>query len=197
MKKLMIAAAIVCAAAFAQASTFVWGINGYNYKDGASGSMSPDKLASAGTLMLFMGEVVQTANSDGTYKLNFDNATYIMQGTMAANYKYGNFNTAEANRSSSDKVTSTAVGTEYTLLLLESNTTDYENYEGKYYMVHTTTTAEGYDSQTTHNYGIFTTTAAATGTSWNTASAGAIPEPTSGLLLLLGVAGLALRRRCA
>ena len=196
MKKLIIAAVIVCAAAFAQASTFVWGINGYNLKDGASGSMTPDKLAMDGTLMLFMGEVVQTANGGGTYTLNFDNATFITQGTInGTTYKYGNFNTSSAGRSSSDLVTSTVVGTEFTLLLLESNTTDYENYEGKYYMVHTTTQSEGYDSQTTEKYGQFTSTAAATGTSWNTA--GAVPEPTSGLLLLIGVASLALRRRRA
>ena len=32
---------------------------------------------------------------------------------------------------------------------------------------------------------------------WIAANFGAIPEPTSGLLLLLGVAGLALKRRRA
>ena len=196
MKKLMIAAAIVCAAAFAQASSFTWGINGYNLKDGATQMKSIDDLATAGKLILFMGTVGETANGDGTYTLDFDKATYITDGGFnTTKMKYGNFNTASDQRSRSDLVTSTAVGTAYSLLLLEDGTADYEDYAGKYYLVTATTTAEGYDSQTTEHYGQFTTTAAATGTSWKTA--GAIPEPTSGLLLLLGVAGLALRRRRA
>ncbi len=40
-------------------------------------------------------------------------------------------------------------------------------------------------------------TGAVGGAGWTAAGGGAVPEPTSGLLMLLGVAGLALRRRRA
>ena len=40
-------------------------------------------------------------------------------------------------------------------------------------------------------------TAMQSASAWKDVNTGAVPEPTSGLLMLLGVAGLALRRRRA
>ena len=63
------------------------------------------------------------------------------------------------------------------------------------YVSETMTEATGTTSGQSANFGFGDVTATQNAANWT--AVGAIPEPTSGLLLLLGVAGLALRRRRA
>ena len=186
MKKLMIAAAIVCAAAFAHAGAYTWGL------------MSEEDLASNGsyltdvpfTVMLFTGIIGETANGDGTYALDFSGAKYVSQTSSPSGYTIGQF--AFDKTRTSDAVDGTAQN--FAILVLDTGAgiTDYAGYEGTYAIMNGTGVLMQ-DKETSSDYTRFAISTAVS--DYNTASS--IPEPTSGLLLLIGVAGMALRRRHA
>ena len=143
MKKLMIAAAIVCAAVVSQAAAFNWAASGVMNEKGDA---------------LYSGAAVLTA--------------YTMAGLEVATFNGTMTDGAISQLISNDKL---AAGTNYKFsYTMETATADF-----------TSTTVMGRGQATSTPTLNFTS-----GGSWT-----AVPEPTSGLLMLLGVAGLALRRR--
>ena len=144
--------------------------------------------------MLFLGTILQTSNGDGTYKLDFTGATYVnADGQDGEAFTFGQ--TAFDAAYKSDLVTSDA-SQKYSLILFEdSNVTDFAKYEGNYFLA-TGDSIKSMDPGTDTAFTDFTYVGGAVGGGdWRTAAAA--PEPTSGLLLLLGVGALALRRRRA
>ena len=188
MKKLMIVAAIVCVAAFAHAGAYTWGLT------------SGEDLASNGsyltdvpfTVMLFTGSIGETSNGDGTYALNFSGATYITQTSNFNSTTYtigeGAFDSSRTNAGVDGSAQA------YSILVLDTGAgiTDYANYNGTYAIVNGTG-AISQDKESSIDYSEFKYGAIVS--DYHTAAS--IPEPTSGLLLLIGVAGMALRRRRA
>ena len=106
-------------------------------------------------------------------------------------YAFGKPNTEDLQ--SSELITSTSGGQVYSIILLEKNgVTSLDGYEGYYTIVTGESTAGVIPGVTTTYYADFTN---ATASAYTTSQM--VPEPTSGLLMLLGMAGLALRRRRA
>ena len=147
MKKLMIAAAIVCAAALSQAAQFSW-----------------------------TAANITNPNGEGLYSGNFTAYFTSMTDVPVATY-------TDAGSMENGAFTGVLVGGDE----IVGNTI--------YKMWYTMTAADGsvftstvktMKAQQMSNPGINFMN----GGSWQT-----VPEPTSGLLLLLGVAGLALRRK--
>ncbi len=203
MKKLLIVAAIAATASLAHAAAYTWGFtSGADVAPGLDPDIQgDDAYLAGGTAMLFLGTIAQTATGEGSgidakYSLDFTGLTRIAtSGQDATYYDFGQ--TSFDPSVTSDLITE--AGQAYTLILFEdTGVTDYENYEGKYYVYTGTSTKTQDPDSGTDFYDLSTGTAVA-GDAWRTASPAAepIPEPTSGLLVLLGMAGLALKRKKA
>ena len=174
MKKLMIAAAIVCAAAISHGASLQWGMTGIPQTDKSSlvnGAVA--YFMAADTLTDFAGAVDKAAYCA-------DNYTYTGSATIG---RANIVNVVSGSYNEGDPISG------YVVLF---DTADAA--KATYYC----------------NTGVLSTEAPgagnailqptfAVGTALTGGSAGwqPVPEPTSGLLLLIGVAGLALKRRRA
>ena len=190
MKKLMIAAAIVCAAAMSQAADFKW-----NLKTNGDPLYTTDGGKFTGTGYMLVGDVGETFINLMAAGSSFDDA--LAASTQAGTVSFS------AGETSSQFQYGTEAG-DYTFTLVADmgnaifvadtywdNASSNPEGKGTDIGAYLEWTADG---ETRLNY-----TQELSG-GWND-QAGyytqAVPEPTSGLLLLLGVAGLALRRRRA
>ena len=176
MKKLIIAAAIACAAAISQAATVNWTISNVKDPSGAAPTAGWAVMAfytevDAGSAAIEAAIASKTAGS-----LAFD--TQELKVSMSKG-KYGPADVAVAGITDTSK--------NYDFYFVVFNDADATKAT-EYAMV------SDLNKEYSGMAGKFTAAANFSGASWQTAS---VPEPTSGLLMLLGVAGLALRRRRA
>lgn len=176
MRKLLVAAAIACAAAISQAATVNWGVSGVKADGGAAPTagwavMAFYTEAGAGSSAIENAIKAGTAGS-----LAFDTKA------LTVSFGSGKYGPADTDVASID----TSKG--YDFYFVVFNNSDATKAD-KYAMV------SALNKEYSGMAGKFTASGTfAAATPWQTAS---VPEPTSGLLMLLGVAGLALRRRRA
>lgn len=180
MKKLMIAAAIVCAAAVVQAASCTWGTD-YTMVTGEDEART--------TNIAYTWAIVESATDDfsgysfqggtltGGTALASDSASVALYGNTAGN------------------LTGATAGKYYALLIHTSENGGYWGVSDGVLAVANPTDASGNTlmgmtfANGTDVFGY--------GESAMVANIADAPEPTSALLMLLGVAGLALRRRRA
>ena len=192
MKKLMIALAAVAVGIAANAASFTWTTSGRIY-DG-SGNSGSDYYAKGQTAYLMFVSTISQADLVESFNTSSATAMSTVTGGKATS----------ATVNSEGKV---EVTTPFSSSVTESQTAYYVIFANDKMYVSGTTSAP-YNSLDPDEVGAINFSAetslsratldAANGYStagWYQASA--VPEPTSGILLLLGVAGLALKRKRA
>ena len=173
MKKLIIAAALACAAAFAQAATVNWGIS--NVKADGGGSPTAGWAVMAFYTELGAGSgAIESAIAAGTAgSLAFEETTLTVQLSKGK---------VTAHDATVAGITDTSKNYDFYFVVFNNSNPSAAN---KYVM------QSALDLAYSSLDGKYIAASNFTGAAW----AETIPEPTTGLLVLLGVAGLALRRR--
>ena len=182
MKKLTIIASMLVMTVAANAASFTWGF-------GSDSIMKADgsDYVAGGTAMLFLGTITVDAEK-GT--ADYSKATLLAYGGQNGDYTYG----STVTPITSDLLVSDAAGQAYTLVLVEGNVTSLEEYKGNM-IVATGESDRTVDPRSGASWAMMLNNTAFQGNDWQNLEA--VPEPTSGLLLLIGMAGLALRRKRA
>ena len=190
MKRLMIALAAVALTAATQAATFKWttsavayGIDAASVIDNGSYTAGTTQMKNKGTWSVILS----------IYEVGSD--TLVGQSTSTA-IKFG---TANAKVSTSVVVDDAVASTAYNYILTITGTqTDLaaRGKDGVYDYTGAMMTAEIKGTVTTAQTGL-TGLDSSTPASWTVSGIEGVPEPTSGLLMLVGLAGLALRRKRA
>ena len=192
MKKLMIAAAVAMAAIASQAASIKWASGTMFAPADSKGTKSTEVKASGGSYY-----VINVAESVYTSLIAMDYAT----ASAKIWETYGGSNLPET----ADKSIGVAGTATVTETLASGQTKDwavailtFKDTAGDLWYIANTAAAE--------NTGTGSVTAGDLGVTWKGKDPGAIgswtkvsavPEPTSGLLLLLGIGAMALRRRRA
>ena len=183
MKKLMIALAAVALAAGAHAASVYWT---------ATNVYAGNTTDKVGGVAYFLTTSMATVESWASMTSAKD-----FQDALAGKYSWTPGTAGTYSVTSANAVSNSALGlsdsTAYTGYLLIFDTATITD-ESKYYITNTKdfTTMAGTSSASVGFMSQKTASQAAAG--WTTVT---VPEPTSGLLMFLGMAGLALRRRRA
>lgn len=172
MKKLMIAACAVAFAAVAQAATFDWGFTSDSIEDPS-------------------GEYIE----GGTAEL-WVNAVLIATGGQNDDFTFGEMNATSDKLAAlpDGSISGTFEGQAYKLVLKYTDG-DGQDWEATFDGVSSYRSVAGAIGEKAKNYEVFATDYAIAAGDWNKVTP--TPEPTTGLLMLVGLAGLALRRRRA
>ena len=183
MKKLIIAAAVICTAAITHAASVIWG-GAIGTPDGAdtlpAGTQAAlifsDSAFSGAATTLAGWSVGAEANNGGSVV-----SLYTMDDSDSSNWSFMSTYSKDGS-----------VDGYYAVLVLNA-AGDYASY----YDIGSISGTTGASSPTDLGVNMTWTGSEYLTSGGYTVAVGAVPEPTSGLLLLLGVGALALRRRRA
>ena len=202
MKKLLIAACAVALATVVEAASATWNSGTLYYAASAAGGVGSTKITTANTVQGYYFNVSEALYTAITTSFSQE-AVYaaFTENGASSTLKYGDFAAVTANKTGSN----TALGS---LALKDTGT--FAAGDTVYGVLIYTYTDATYGDMYVANAGTMTFASAANKSVANMANTfgggstvannntwQSVPEPTSGLLLLLGMAGLALKRKVA
>lgn len=183
MKKLILTAAIAMSIVVANGAACTWGVTGAATASIKNGTTTWTSAGTNPVAYLFLASdtaAVEAALAKGSMD------TSLAVGSTSA------FNTR--GRFSGVSVDLSTESLSYNMVLVYTDATDANKIW--YQIASTPVTASGSDDSSTPAVPAQFGTGLFNSSNWSSGTA-SVPEPTSGLLLLLGVAGLALKRKCA
>lgn len=191
MKKIMIVAVLVCATAIAQAATVSWSVSGLKGSDGNTLTTGAAYVFCTKGDSALSVEAVKTALA--AYASASDIQNYLTDKSLT-NLK-GSVNSEGGVNVSSVNLATSGVPARTSTVRIFAVIVDDDSFSAnmKYVVLDLSNSVKTPDA-TTSNEATFTISPTASQTASNWA---AVPEPTSGLLMLLGMAGLALKRKRA
>ena len=178
MKKLLTLTLSIALASALNAASFAWGFDSGEII-GPNSSYNSEGYLNGGYAVLYIGgvEIARASQDSNTYKFG----SFDFSATD---------DTGKVQSLGRGDISSSFTGQEFKLVLR----TDDNKYEIVFNGTSSYAEVSGSPGEDSKNYETFKTITAYTADKWQTV---AVPEPTSGLLLLLGVAGLALKRKRA
>ena len=198
MRKILIAVAAISIGVAAHAASYCWGVQSFDYL-GPDGSGYDDAVGanvwSGGTAFLYLGTVAYNNGFDTT------GATFIKSGQFDdVNYGYGDVDISDVTTLPTSDSINASGGQDYSIVFVDAQVTSLDDAAINNYIILTSTSTGEYDPIADVSYASFldtTTAIGGTGVAWAAATPLDSPEPTSGLLMLFGLAGLALKRKRA
>lgn len=185
MKKLMIVAAAMLCGVMAQASSVAWNI--INVKDNTGANLD------AGSVYMFF--VAGNSVADTSAWADISTKDALTTALAGATYNYSVDSGADGKFSKSAmSLTDAGVSpsTKYSVYAVILDTVGVQDDSNFFVTTATSATTTFTDASSLTKTYTLSATASATASNWQS-----VPEPTSGLLMLLGMAGLALRRKRA
>lgn len=202
MKKLMVAAVAIVGAVLAHGASVAWNITNVNGPNGSA-------LGTGVAYVFFVEQSTGRADTSAWAGLKEKGAATMLAALADANFSYTSADiNVDAGTWTYNATTAGAANVKTNGQLGLDGLTKYSVYavifdsttvtDASKYMVTTAASASStYDDAagTTKTFTIGSQ--ATTSATWYAVGTSSVPEPTSGLLMLLGVAGLALKRKRA
>ena len=185
MKKLMILAAAVVASVAANAAAITWNSGAITLQDGTTKAGAGDVTA----YLFVIDATTYSALSANTTGTALSDAVWASYGSSLASADATQVSVKKGNKANLTDTTDYSAGSTAYAAILYVDTATEPNYMGN---IGTYTFDSAADWSVDGMASFIGGGTSGTATAWS-----AVPEPTSGLLMLLGMAGLALRRRRA